>query len=145
MKETLMIRLARLALSALTAGALLVSGLAGAGPAAAQGDDQPLKIGTTQVFIIRSGDTLNGRDWTVQDRIDHVQDVLPKHLANPNSRFTTKKWGERVHIYLNGDFILAVTPADAETTGYKSASTLAPIWLKGLQRGFKEAHVRQSR
>lgn len=138
-----MIRLARLAFSAFTA-ALLLPGLLAAVPAAAQGDDQPLTIGTTQVFIIRNGDRLNGRSWTVQDRIDHVQDVLPEHLGNPNSRFTTKKWGDRVHIYLNGDFILAVTPADAGSTAYKSAAELAPIWLKGLQRGFEAAHVRQS-
>ncbi len=92
--------------------------------------------------MIRVGDTLNGREMSVQDRINHVQDVFPKYLGGPNGRITWKKWGDRVHLYLNGDFVLAVTPADAQATGYKTADTLAPIWAQALQRAFRLAHVR---
>lgn len=130
-------RLIRLAVAALVAGGAL------AGTAAqAQDGPQPLIIGSNRILMIRVGDTLNDRDWSVQDRINHVQDVFPKYLGGPNGRITWKKWGDRVHLYLNGEFVLAVTPDDAEATGYKSAEQLAPVWAAALQRGFRLAHVR---
>jgi len=129
-------RSARLPLAALALGALLLMGR----PAAAQDEAKPLIVGATRLFTVRSGDTLNGRTQSVQDRLNHVHDVLPRHLGGQMGKFTTKKWGERVHIYLNGDFILAVTPEDARGTGYKSAEQLAPIWVAGLEKGFREAH-----
>jgi hypothetical protein len=93
------------------------------------------------VLVLRSGDTLNGKEMSIQDRINHVQDVFPKYLGGRAGKITWKKWGERVHLYLNGDFVLAVTPADAAATGYKTADQLAPIWAERLQRGFDLAHV----
>jgi hypothetical protein len=123
--------------------ALLAVGLAlGAGaPARAQDEAAPLIIGTNRLLMLRHGDTLNGRPMTVQERINHVQDLFPKYLGGPMGRITSKPWGDRVHLYLNGDFVLAVTPADAKGTGYKSAAQLAPVWAKALQRGFEEARV----
>jgi hypothetical protein len=132
-------RLARWALAALAAAVALV----GAPSARAQDEAKPLVIGNTQLFLIRSGDTLNGRQMSVQDRIDHVQDVFAKYLGGQYAKFTWKKFGQRVHIYLNGEFVLAVTPADAQATAYKQAEKLAPIWVKGLQKGFAEGHTRQ--
>ena len=57
------------------------------------------------------------------------------------AKVSSKTWGDRVHIYLNGDFVLAVTPADAQATGYKSAAQLAPVWVNAVKKGFNEAHV----
>jgi len=133
-----MVRSFRLAVAALAAATALLA----VGPVRAQDDARPLIIGSNRLFMIRAGDTLNGREWSVQDRINHIQDVFPKYLGGPHGKITWKKWGDRVHLYLNGDFVLAVTPEDARATGYKSADQLAPIWVQGLQRGFRLAHVR---
>jgi len=133
-----MVYFTRAALAALALAALLGAGH----PAVAQDEARPLVIGPTRLFTIRTGDTLNGRQLSVQERLNHIQDILPRHLGGPNGKITTKKWGDRVHLYMNGDFILAVTPADARATGYKTAEQLAPIWVADLQRGFNEAHVR---
>lgn len=133
-----MLRLARLALITALTGVVLAVGT----PVRAQDEEaRPLIIGTNRVLMLRSGDTLNGRQLSVQDRINHVQDVFPKYLGGPAGKITWKKWGDRVHLYLNGEFVLAVTPADAAATGYKTAEQLAPIWLEKLQRGFDLAHV----
>lgn len=135
-------RLTRLAAGLLVAGTIASAGvLSSARPALAQDSAKMLTIGATPVFLIRVGDTLNGSEWTIQDRISHVQDVFAKHLGGQYGKFTWKKWGDRVHIYLNGDFVLAVTPADARATHHKSAETLAPIWVKGLQKAFDQSHT----
>lgn len=131
-------RFARLAMVTALLGAVLAVGA----PARAQDEEaRPLIIGTNRVLVLRSGDTLNGRQLSIQDRINHVQDVFPKYLGGVAGKVTWKKWGDRVHLYLNNDFVLAVTPADAAATGYKTAEQLAPIWLEKLQRGFDLAHV----
>ena len=133
-----MCRLARLAMAAALAGAVFSMGT----PVRAQGEEaRPLIIGTNRVFIIRTGDTLNGRQMSIQERINHVQDIFPKYLGGKAGKITWKKWGDRVHLYLNGEFVLAVTPADAAATGYKTADQLVPIWADKLQRGFDLAHV----
>jgi hypothetical protein len=131
-------RLTLLAGALLAAGALFLAG----SPARAQDEPKPLIIGANRVLTIRVGDTLNGREMSVQDRINHIQDVLPKHLGGALGKITSRKWGDRVHLYLNGDFVLAVTPADAKATGYKTAEQLAPIWAHALDWGFQAARVR---
>lgn len=134
--------LARLALVTVVSGITL---LGPAAPPASAQDSAPLIIGTNRVLTVRAGDTLNGREMSVQDRIGHLQDVFAKYLGGQHGKITSKKWGERVHLYLNGDFVLAVTPADAKATGHKSAETLAPLWLKALETGFAGAHVHTRR
>jgi hypothetical protein len=125
--------LIRLALAVVTALSLA--------PALRAEDGKPLVIGGVRLFLIRGGDTLNGRDMSIDARIDHVQDVFAKHLGGKYAKFTWKKFGERVHIYLNNDFVLACTPADAKATAHKTAEKLAPIWLEGLKKAFNETHV----
>lgn len=127
-------------LKLLAAGLLAVSALLGT-PALAQDEAEPLIIGSTRLLMVRAGDTLNGRPMTVGERIGHVHDVYAKHLGGKYARVTSKKWGDRVHLYLNNDFVLAVTPADAAATGYKSAEQLAPVWAAALRKGFNEGHV----
>lgn len=135
-------RLTRLAAGLLAAAAIAAAGvIPGARPAYAQDGSKLLTIGNTSLFLIRVGDTLNGKEWTVQDRISHIQDVYAKYLGGQYGKLTWKKWGDRVHLYLNGDFVLAVTPADAQATHHKSAETLAPIWLKGLEKAFDAGHT----
>ena len=151
-------RIVRLGAAALTAGVFLSLALSAAAapkrpaakpaPAAEPMPEpetpQAVIVGSTWLFNLRMPDKLNGQDWTVADRLNHIQDVLPKHLGGQYAKFDSKKWGQRVHLYLNNDFILAVTPWDARATGYKTAEQLAPIWLRKLKAGFDEAHVRQS-
>ena len=129
-------RLFRLAVVTVAAGAALLPGSA----VRAQDEARPVVIGSNRLFLIRSGDTLNGKEWSAQDRINHIQDVYAKYLGGQVGKFTWKPIGDRVHIYLNGEFVLAVTPADAQATGYKSSGQLAPIWVKGLQKGFDATH-----
>jgi hypothetical protein len=134
-------RLNRLAAGLLTAGVLVVAGLPAARPVQAQNTAKLLTVGNTPLFLIRVGDTLNGKEWTIADRINHVQDVYAKYLGGQYSKFTWKKWGDRVHIYLNGEFLLAVTPADAQATHHKTAETLAPSWVAALEKGFDQGHT----
>jgi hypothetical protein len=108
----------------------------GACPAAAQDAPEPLVVGAERALMIRTTDLLNGREMSIQDRIDLAQDIFPKHLGSRFGRITTRTWGPRVHFYLNGDFFLAATPADARVNGYKSAAALARVWLPALQRAF---------
>ncbi len=118
-------------------------GLFGSAFGIARADDgKPLIIGGTRLLHIRTADTLNGRVMTMQNRVDHVQDVFAKHLGGQTGRISWKKIGERVHLYLNGDFVLAVTPTDARLNGYKGAARLAPVWVAALNRGFRESNVR---
>jgi hypothetical protein len=131
-------RFARLAAAAVVAGTLLLSG--GAAVQAQEGS-KPVIVGATWLFPLRTDDTLNGKEWSIQDRIDHLQDVFAKHLGGQYAKFSAKKWGERVHLYLNDEFVLAVTPADAKAVGHKSATTLAPIWMKKLAEGFNDTHT----
>jgi hypothetical protein len=131
-------RFARFAVAAVAAGTLLLSSGAAV---RAQDGSKPVIIGATWLFSIRNGDTLNGKEWTVQDRIDHLQDVFAKHLGGQYAKFSAKKWGDRVHLYLNDEFVLAVTPADAKSVFHKSTVTLAPIWMKKLAQGFDDTHT----
>lgn len=135
-------RLTRLAAGLLAAGIITAAAVVpGTRAAWSQDGAKLLTIGSTSLFLIRVGDTLNGKEWTVTDRISHIQDVFAKHLGGQNGKITWKKWGDRVHLYLNGEFVLAVTPADAQATHHKSAETLAPVWLKGLEKGFDAGHT----
>ena len=124
--------------------ALVAAGVLAAGPVRAQGEPGTLIIGTNRILKLRAPDTLNGREWTVEQRINHVHDVFPKYLGGPFGKITSKKWGDRIHLYLNNEFVLAVTPADAQATGYKTTAQLAEVWARALQRGFNLAHVRVS-
>jgi hypothetical protein len=135
-------RLTRLAAGLLAAGTLGTAAVVVTSrSASAQDGAKLLVVGNTPVVLIRVGDTLNGKEWTIQDRIDHVQDVFAKHFGGANAKFTWKKWGDRVHVYLNGDFLIAVTPADAQATHHKSSGTLAPIWVKALQNAYELGHT----
>ena len=131
-------RIARLVAAGVAAGTLLLSsGVA----VRAQEGSKPVIIGATWLFPLRVDDTLNGKEWSIQDRIDHLQDVFAKHLGGQYAKFSAKKWGERIHLYLNDEFVLAVTPADAKAVGHKTALTLAPIWMKKLAQGFDDTHT----
>jgi len=133
-----MYRLLRVAAAAFAAAALLTGAL----PVRAQNEQKMLIIANEDLFLIRTGDTVNGREMSVDERIGHVQDLYAKYLGGQYVKFTSKKFGSRVHIYMNGEFLLAVSPEDARLGGQKSADKLAPIWIKGLQRGFEESHTK---
>ena len=104
----------------LTAGALVAIAVGVAAPVAAQQSPQPLAIGNEIALYLRTGDRLNGKDWTINDRISHVHDITARYLGGRGHRLTTRRWGDRVHIYVNGEFVLAATPADARAGGYLS-------------------------
>jgi len=99
----------------------------------------PIVIGGKVRINLRQGDTLNGKTITVEERRQTVDEIFAKHLGGKKGKITTKKVGERVHIYLNGDYVIAATPADAKAGGYKKVDQLAAAWTKSLQNGFNEA------
>jgi len=139
-----MICFARLAASLVVAVAAVAGSLSSV-PARAQGAPGVLKIGANWVTTLRNGDRLNGRDWTAQDRIDHVHDYIAKHLGGQNAKVTSRKIGERTHLYVNGDFVLAVTPDDARVNGYKTTEKLAAVWAPRLTRALHDAGARTPR
>ena len=95
-------------------------------------------IGQTTCFRIRVID----KGQTVQQRVDHIQDILAKYLGGDAASFTVRNVGERRHIDLNGEFLVAVTPEDAKATGHKSAVTLAPVWRDAMERAFMLSRAR---
>ncbi|MCC2670828.1 MAG: hypothetical protein K0Q72_3299 [Armatimonadetes bacterium] len=134
-------RLTRLAAGLLAAGAIATVTTVGTRSASAQNSAKLLTVGNTPLFLLRVGDTLNGQELTIADRINKVQDVFAKYLGGQSGKVTTKKWGDRVHLYLNGDFFMAVTPADAQATHHKSTATLAPIWAAAFEKAFDQGHT----
>ncbi len=129
----------------LVAGIVLAgAALSGAVSAHAQAVGKPLIIGGTRLLQIRAADRVNGNLMSIDQRINHVQDVYAKHLGGQAGRITWKQVGDRVHLYLNGDFVLGVSPFDAKLNGYKGADKLGPVWAKALTRGFAEGHVRST-
>jgi hypothetical protein len=95
-------------------------------------------IGQATCFRIRVPD----RGQTVQQRLDHIQDLAPKYLGGDPVTFTIRKLGDRQHIDFNGEFLVAVTPADAKATGHKNAATLALLWKAALERAFLQSQAR---
>jgi hypothetical protein len=95
-------------------------------------------IGDVTCFRLRAPD----RDQSVQQRIDHLQDIAAKHLGGGPVHFQVRAVGPRRHIDVNGDFLVAVTPADAAATGYKTAAALAPVWQRALERAFRHTGAR---
>ena len=119
-----------LALTALMIAAALL-------PAARADAPGTVWIGGILCFKIRT----DSKEGVVQQRVDKIHDVFAKHLGGAYQKFTAKRIGSRYHIYLNGEFIIAVWPADAKATGYKSSTSLGKHWAKRLQAGFKAAHA----
>ena len=114
----------------------LIAGGWASSPVRAQQSGIPLIICSERLMTLRAEDDLNGRHWSVQDRIDHVQDLFPKYLGSRFARITSRPVGDRVHFYLNNEFFLACTPEDARLNGYKSPTHLARVWQPMLQSGF---------
>jgi hypothetical protein len=95
-------------------------------------------IGQVACFRLRVPD----RGQTVQQRIDHIQDVAAKYLGGDPVQFTIRTVGQRQHIDVNGEFLVAVTPDDAHATGFKTAAQLAPLWSETLQQAFLQSNAR---
>src|SRR5262249_48916350 len=91
-------------------------------------------LGRTNCFVIRAPD---GSDSTAV-RVARIRDVFDRHAGHSPGRFTIRADGARRIISLDGEFLAAVTPADALATHHESAATLAPVWRDQLQRAWKE-------
>jgi len=112
--------------------------LGGSGVAAPEG---MVILGNTTCFRIRVPDGSK----TIQQRVDHIQDVVARYLGSSAARFTVRPIRDRRHIDLNGEFLLAVTPEDAKATGYKTAEALAKVWVPKLRMAFQESSARPTR
>ena len=112
-----------------------------AGAAAPESNPQPhgtVVIGTITCFRLRVSD----RGQSVRERADHIQDMAAKFLGGEAIHFTIRTLGNRQHIDVNGEFLVAVTPNDARATGYKTAASLAPIWRNALESAFLQSNAR---
>jgi hypothetical protein len=110
-------------------------------PAGAQPSSPPtgtVVVGNIICFRIRVPD----RQQTIQQRVDHIQEMAAKHLGGGPLRFTIRSVGARRHIDVNGEFLAAVTPEDAAATGHRTAATLVPFWRDALARGFRQSRAR---
>lgn len=114
---------------------LTLAGSLAAAPSAPPGT---VVIGQVTCFRIRVPD----RDQSVQSRVDHIQDVAAKFLGGGPAEFSIRPVGERRHIDVNGEFLVAVTPEDAAATGHKAAESLALIWRDALERAFQQSSAR---
>jgi hypothetical protein len=118
---------------------LILAVCAGAlAPAAMAQPHGTVVIGTITCFRLRVPD----RGQSVQERVDHIQDMAAKYLGGDAIHLTIRTLGNRQHIDLNGEFLLAVTPDDARATGYKSAAQLAPIWRDTLESALLQSNAR---
>jgi len=106
-------------------------------PAARADRPGEVVIGGVLCFRIREV----SKEGSIDQRVNHIHEVFAKHLGGPYHKFTIKRVGRRRHLYLNGDFVVAVWPADAKATGYKSVQSLARLWMKRLDKGFRAAHA----
>jgi hypothetical protein len=104
---------------------------------AEEGDDGKVQIGSVSCFTIRRPD---GR-LIIRQRVFRVHNVFAKHLGGNKAAFTTQVTPTRVQIFLNGDFVIAVTAEDAKATGYKRPADLAAIWVKSLKHAFEETYA----
>jgi len=112
-----------------------------AGVATSQNLSEPrgtVVIGQATCFRLRVPD----RGQSVQERVDHIQDIAAKYLGGDPVHLTIRTVGNRQHIDVNGEFLVAVTPDDARATGHKSTATLAPLWRDALERAFLQSNAR---
>jgi hypothetical protein len=93
-----------------------------------------LVLGSTDCFVIRDP----GGDPSIEARVARVRQVFEEHLNRTPGRFTIRVDGSARQIYLDDEFLIAVTPADALATHHESAATLAPVWRDRLQQAWVE-------
>jgi hypothetical protein len=108
---------------------------------AAQAAPEPrgtVVIGSVTCFRIRVPD----RGLSVQQRVDYIQDMAPKFLGGDPVQVTIRPVRDEQHIDVNGQFVVAVTTADARATGYKNAAALAPIWRTALEHALQMSAAR---
>jgi hypothetical protein len=92
-------------------------------------------VGGTDCFVIRSPDGAE----SIASRVWRIHSVFANHVGRTPGRFTIRADGARRLISLDGDFLVAVTPADALATHHESAATLAPVWRDQLERAWRES------
>ena len=118
----------------------LAAALLGIGALVARADHhltpETVVIGPVRCFIVR----VQSAEGTPHQRVNQVHDVFAKHLGGRYGAFTNRAVGSRTHIYLNGDFVIAVWQADATATGYKSTAQLASVWTSRLRAAFAAGH-----
>jgi hypothetical protein len=96
---------------------------------AAAADPVNVVLGTTDCFVIRVPDG----DTSAAERAARIRTVFERSQGQPPGRFTIRAEGPRRLIDLDGDFLVAATPADAQATHHESAATLAPVWRDRLR------------
>jgi hypothetical protein len=132
-----MLRNITCALSGVLAAGLLLAGTA------AWAQPRTLILGGREVLRIREADVLQGRQMSIDDRIAHVHDMMAAYLGGRGVRVTSQPWRDRVHLHVDGRFLLAVTPQDAAATGHPSAESLAPVWQNAIQRSITAGAAQQ--
>lgn len=126
---------------------LFIAAFAFAGPAgrvAASDDntDVPVVIGATVCFVVHQPQG----EMSALDRVERIHYVFAKYLGAEQATFTTQPIGKDgsagVAIYLNGEHVITVTPADAALTRSKSCPAVAGYWKEALEKAFAETHAR---
>lgn len=116
-----------------SAWAALAVGLLAAGPARAAGDGPAtVYCGAVQCVTLRT--IAHGQ--SPEQRADWAMNLLNKYLGGRQAQFSVVPRGREAQIVLNGEVLLAVSPADARADGVKSVATLARRWRNALSKAF---------
>lgn len=91
-------------------------------------------LGTTNCFVIRVPDG----PTSAPERVARIRTVFERRHGRSPGRLTIRPDGARRLLYLDDEFLVAVTPADALATHHESAATLAPVWRDRLRRAWEE-------
>ena len=73
---------------------------------------------------------------TAEQRVDWAMGLLNKYLGGKRAQFNSARSGSDTQIMLNGEVLLAVTPADARAERVASVSALAQRWKVSIARAF---------
>ena len=108
---------------------LAAASLAGTAFAA---NEASIYCGSVRCLTVRAG----AHGQTAEQRADWAMGLLNKYLGGKAARFSTARRGSDVQILLNGEVLLAVTPADARAERVASAGALAERWKSFVAKAF---------
>jgi len=111
----------------------LVASGAGAAPGAA------VYCGTMQCMTLKA----EAHGQSPDQRAERAMNCLNKYLGGKIGKFSTKQVGTDVQILLNGEVLVAVTPADARQEKAKTVAALAAAWRTALTKAFAQTRAQR--
>lgn len=76
---------------------------------------------------------------TPDQRAVMAMNVINKYLGGRVGRVATRPFGKDIMVFLNGERVVTVTPADAKAEKSKSPAVLAAKWARNLSSAFEQS------